>query len=205
VTRSEQIAALAKALATAQRELEGASKDSVNPHFKSKYADLAAVWEACQKVLPKNGIAVIQPVTVVNGEVVVTTMLVHESGEFISCDLPLVPTQSTPQAVGSAITYGRRYGLSSMVGVAPEDDDGNAASSAVTRQSSRPQAVKDFEPEGFQDWWTDMIAVADEGEEALRQAWTSSPAHLRAYATKHKATEWAALKAKTVSLTGAAS
>jgi hypothetical protein len=138
MTRSESIAALAKALAAAQRELEGASKDATNPHFKSKYADLAAVWESCQKVLPKNGIAVIQPVSVVNGEVVVTTMLVHESGEFISCELPLVPSQSTPQAVGSAITYGRRYGLSAMVGVAPEDDDGNAASAGDKTPFVRP-------------------------------------------------------------------
>lgn len=149
MNRSDTINALAAAMAKAQMELEGAPKDSINPHFKSKYADLSAVFAACQKVLPKNGIAVFQPVTVSNGEVVVTTMLVHTSGEFISTDLPLIPTQITPQAVGSAITYGRRYGLSAMCGVCPEDDDGNSASvPQEPRQSpqARPAAATGARP-----------------------------------------------------------
>lgn len=125
--RSASIAKLAGALAKAQGEMEGASKDSTNPHFKSKYADLASVWEACRKPLAKHELAILQPVTADGQHVTVTTILTHSSGEWISEALTMIAQQATPQAVGSTITYGRRYGLSAMVGIAPEDDDGEAA------------------------------------------------------------------------------
>ncbi len=136
--RSQSIAALSSALAKAQGEMEGASKDSTNPHFKSKYADLASVWDACRKPLAKNGLAVLQPVTAEGNAVTVTTILAHCSGEWISESLTMTAQQATPQAVGSTITYGRRYGLSSMVGIAPDDDDGEAA---TARGFSQPTAV----------------------------------------------------------------
>ena len=120
---------LAKALRVAQSIMGTASKDSVNPHFKSKYADLASVWDACRKPLTANGLTILQPVSCDGSNVTITTRLLHESGEFIEESLTLQATQNTPQAIGSAITYGRRYGLSSMIGIAAdEDDDGHQAS-----------------------------------------------------------------------------
>lgn len=125
--RSATIAKLATALSKAQAEMEGATKDSVNPHFKSRYADLAAAWEACRAPLTKHGLAVLQLPRADGPQVTITTLLTHESGEFIGEALTLTAQQNTPQGIGSAITYGRRYGLMALVGIAPEDDDGEAA------------------------------------------------------------------------------
>jgi hypothetical protein len=126
--RSASIAKLAAALAKAQGEIEGASKDKTNPHFKSAYADLASVWDACRAALSKNEIAVIQTPSADGSKVTVETILAHSSGEWISDQLTMTAQDARPQAIGSCITYARRYALSAMVGVAPEDDDGNAAS-----------------------------------------------------------------------------
>jgi hypothetical protein len=126
--RSASIAKLVSALSKAQSEIVGAIKDSENPHFRFKYADLASTWDACRRPLTKNELAVLQPVSASGPHVTVTTILAHASGEWISEALTLTAQQNTPQGVGSAITYGRRYGLAAMVGIAPEDDDGNAAS-----------------------------------------------------------------------------
>ena len=128
-TRSATIGALAAALAKAQGALPHAIKDSANPYFKSKYADLAAVWDACRGPLSTNELAVIQSVLDdPANRVVVETVLMHSSGEWMSSRISMAPKDDTPQAVGSAITYARRYGLQAMVGIAPDDDDGNAAS-----------------------------------------------------------------------------
>ena len=120
-------ARLFKALSLAQAEIKGARKDAENPHLKSKYADLASIWEACREALTKHGLTIIQLPSAVGPVVTVETILGHESGEFISEKLALTAQQHTPQGIGSAITYGRRYGLAAMVGVAPEDDDGEGA------------------------------------------------------------------------------
>jgi hypothetical protein len=192
LTRSASIAALAAALAKAQGEMEGAAKGNLNPHFKSKYADLASVWDACREPLSKHGLAVLQPVSADGPRVTVTTMLVHSSGEWIGEALTMTAQQNTPQGVGSAITYGRRYGLSSMVGIAPEDDDGNAASARAPRVVEEPI----FAPAGFDDWLADLTATADNGTKALRDAWTKSKPAYRDYATKHRNSEWESLKAK---------
>lgn len=125
---SRAIGELAKALWKAQAAMGNAVKDSTNPHFKSKYADLASCWDACRKALTDNGLSVIQPVSADGASVTVTTRLLHESGEFIEDGLTITAVQNTPQGIGSAITYGRRYGLASMIGLAADDDDGNAAS-----------------------------------------------------------------------------
>lgn len=126
--RSDGIAELAKALSAAQREVETASKDSVNPHFNRSYADLASVWQACREPLTKNGLSVMQrPVSEGNRVGVITTVL-HSSGQWMESTLWTVPQQAGPQAMGSCITYLRRYSLSAVAGVAPDDDDGNAAS-----------------------------------------------------------------------------
>ncbi len=131
------------ALAKAQAKIEGASKTNVNPHFRSKYADLASVWDACREALTSNGIAVIQrPVASESGSVAIETILAHESGEYITGTLSMRPTKADPQGIGSAITYARRYALASMVGVAPEDDDGNAASRPSAKPITDEQAAE---------------------------------------------------------------
>jgi hypothetical protein len=129
---SNGIAALAAALSKAQAAMRGAAKDSQNPHFKSKYADLASVWEACREALTANGLSVIQT-TEPSGrdEVIVETALLHDSGEWISSRLAMPVQKADAQGFGSALTYARRYSLAAMVGVAPEDDDGNAATKAA--------------------------------------------------------------------------
>jgi hypothetical protein len=146
--QSEKVAELAKALAKAQSEMSGAIKASVNPHFKSRYADLAAVFDACRAALNKNEIAIVQRVENDPNGVAVSTTLLHSSGEWISdrCWLPVA--QKTAQAYGSAITYGRRYGLAALAGVAAEeDDDGNAASAPMPAQARpQPAPVAQAEP-----------------------------------------------------------
>jgi hypothetical protein len=124
---SPTIGALAAALAKAQAEIEGASKDKLNPHFKSRYADLASVWDACRSPLTGNGLSVVQVPMASGPTVTVVTMMMHSSGEWLRGDLTMTAQQNTPQSVGSAITYARRYALAAMAGVAPEDDDGEQA------------------------------------------------------------------------------
>jgi hypothetical protein len=132
MTRSESIIELAVALSKAQAEMGGAKKDSTNPHFKSKYADLASVVDASLPALNKHGIAVVQFPRLVHAGgtdwlVEVETQLIHTSGQFVADTLALPVTKVDAQGVGSAITYARRYALGAIASVAPEDDDGNAA------------------------------------------------------------------------------
>lgn len=126
--QSEQINELAAALAKAQGKLRGALKDSDNPFFKSRYADLASVWEDCRAALSENGLSVIQFPESDDASLYVVTTLAHSSGQWMRSRLRLTPKDNSPQATGSAITYGRRYALAAAVGVAQVDDDGNAAS-----------------------------------------------------------------------------
>ena len=136
--RSESIEQLAAALAVAQGQMGGALKASENPFFQSKYADLKSVWEACRKPLSDNGLSVAQTPAVreANGyEVVVTTLLMHLSGQWIENELSMWPKDSTPQAIGSCISYARRYALASLVGVYQADDDAESAQSRASAQS----------------------------------------------------------------------
>lgn len=130
---------ISEAIVKAQSEFEAAKKDSTNPHFKTRYADLSSVMAACQTALNANGIAVMQfPATVDRG-VQVVTRLVHTSGQFMESPPLVMPVaQQTPQAYGSALTYARRYSLAAFVGVSTEDDDGHAGS-ARAPQASTPQ------------------------------------------------------------------
>ena len=127
-TMSESIGKLASTLSTAQSQMLGAKADSENPYYKSKYADLASVWDACRKPLTDNKLAVVQTLGGTSENVEIITTLIHESGEWIRGAIMLKPVKADPQGVGSAITYGRRYGLTSILGIIQEDDDGNAAS-----------------------------------------------------------------------------
>jgi hypothetical protein len=140
---SPSITTIAAVLPKAQAEIKGALKDATNPHFRSKYADLTSVIEACKAALNKHGITFLQPVRSGEDGVIVETVLLHTSGEWISDELELPVSKNDAQGVGSAITYGRRYGLQSMVGIPAEDDDGNAAAkSPADRVLARPTDAK---------------------------------------------------------------
>ena len=120
---------IATAMVKAQKEFGPALKSSTNPYFTSKYADLAACVEAVIDALNNNGIALIQKCHESDTGVNVETLLLHESGESLSCGVLHVPaSKQDPQGYGSALTYARRYSLMAACGIAPEDDDGNAAS-----------------------------------------------------------------------------
>lgn len=127
-TQSNEIGKLAEALAKAQAELTGAVKDSTNPFFKSKYADLESVWIACRGPLSRAGLSVSQTTSYLpDAGICVVTTLLHISGQWIQGVLPIMPIKNDPQAVGSAITYARRYALAAIVGVVQVDDDGEGA------------------------------------------------------------------------------
>jgi hypothetical protein len=133
---------LSEALSKVQAVIKGAVKDSQNPFFKSTYADLTSVWEACRKPLTDNGFAVIQLSDTLPDKddyVVIETVLAHSSGEWIKGRLAMKPVKNDPQSIGSCITYARRYALSAMVGIAPEDDDGNQASA---KESEKKESTK---------------------------------------------------------------
>lgn len=117
------------AMAKAQSQIETAIKDKTNPHYKSKYADLGAIWDACRKALTENGLSVMQwPLHSEDGRAHVETLLSHSSGESISRVFSIPVGKQDAHGFGSAITYLRRFSLASVVGVvADEDDDGNAA------------------------------------------------------------------------------
>ncbi len=135
------IGKLAAALAKAQSQMSHAEKSKKNEHFKSRYADLAAVLDAVGPALSANELALVQlPVLSDDKHVSVTTMLIHSSGESLSSTLAVPVSKQDAQGVGSAITYARRYAVMAMCGIAPDDDDGNAA---VGRAPSRAPDADD--------------------------------------------------------------
>lgn len=137
--RSENINELATALNKAQGEIKPAIKDANNPFFKSRYADLAAVYEVCREPLNKNGLSITQHPSAEDNKVTVESIVMHTSGQWMGSRLTMTAKDFTPQGIGSAITYARRYALSSILGIASEeDDDANKASG----RSVAPVAVK---------------------------------------------------------------
>lgn len=148
---SESIKAIAPALLAAQKAIAFAKKDSTNPHFKNKYADLPAVIEAIKPALNDAGISYIQtPAPSDDGKLHLTTTLLHESGEWIADTLVMPLPKQDPQGYGSAITYARRYALAAITGLYQDDDDGNAASGnrsvpAQNDESNEPPQEADAE------------------------------------------------------------
>ena len=165
--KSESIAALAKAIALSQLHVENAMKSSTNPHFKSKYADLAEILNTVRPVFSANGIAIVQTPTFESGVASVATMLCHESGEFIRsiCSSPV--SKQDAQGIGSALTYLRRYSLAAMCGIAQEDDDGqHAVQEPQTQRQAPSRKLSNAEREmGV----ADMKGAPDEA--ALKQVW----------------------------------
>jgi hypothetical protein len=136
----ENMQKIATALVKAQKAFGPALKSSTNPHFKSRYADLAACVEAVIDALNENGIALVQHSHECADGIIIETIFIHESGEMISGGKLHVPaTKQDAQGYGSAMTYARRYSLQAACGIAPEDDDGNNASRAKPK-STRTKA-----------------------------------------------------------------
>lgn len=164
MNKSDSIKNIAAALAAAQSEIEPAIKDKKNPHFKSMYASLEAIWDAAHGPLNKHGISIIQLPCMVGEKPGLETMLVHSSGEFISNSIAFTGPKLDPQGIGTAITYYRRYGVAAALGIPQKDDDGNAASgivpakhvaTVVHHNDQPPLQDEQFGPandwEGFQD------------------------------------------------------
>ena len=172
--------------ATVQSRREGARS------YTYDYADLATILTAVRPALSKYGLAIMQFPTVRRGAVLVTTFLAHgESGEWFAGDLVVALDSADPQAVGSATTYARRYGLTALLGVAAgaQDDDGAAASGQAVKPA--PEA-----PVGYDAWLDDMNSVADEGTARLQATWTTSRPEYRNHLIKTAPQTWAAIKAK---------
>lgn len=140
---SQSIAALAMALSKAQGAIDNAAKDKFNPHFKSKYADLANVVDVVKPALAAHGLSFIQKSHDMPSHAAIETIIIHESGEWISAGIVSVPvSKADAQGYGSANTYARRYSLSAAFGVAAEDDDGNAAAKAKPQFNELPEQIK---------------------------------------------------------------
>lgn len=168
---------IAQAMVKAQREFGPALKTKTNPHLKSKYADLSACVEAVIDALHNNGIALMQHTHNCDNGILVETVFLHESGETLSAGLLHVPAiKADPQGYGSALTYARRYSLMAACGIAPEDDDGQAAS----RKTQMPDRYAVYEA----DTLPAMREAALSGSDALAKAFTALPKSV------HKALFW---------------
>lgn len=189
---SDNLGQLAKALAAAQAEMGAAKKDAVNPHFKSKYADFSAIVDASRPVLAKQGLAILQGTACEGATVTVATRLIHASGEWIESALTMTAKDAAPQSLASVLTYGRRYGWSTLIGLAAdEDDDGEKAS---PRPAQQAQAVSSA-PEGFDAWLAVLEATAKDGTDALKKAWSQSALAFRSHLQNTQRTKVDELKA----------
>ena len=157
-------AALFAAIAQAQGEVENATKSATNPHFKSRYADLAEVLNTVRPTFARHGLAIVQSVSTEQQLVTVATTIAHKEGGFVTSSLSCPAPTSKVQDLGSIVTYLRRYSLSAMAGISQEDDDGNAASQRPAKASTEPQKPSPTQA------LTEAATVAQGGTEALK-AW----------------------------------
>lgn len=142
--KSESITKISADLLKAQSEMSTPVKDAKNPYFNSKYVDLNAILDVSVKVLNDNNISLLQPVTNHDGRNYVQTLLLHSSGEFLGGETEIkAKNPNDPQAEGSGITYARRYGLQSLLGLGAEDDDGTAANKPVKENNSKVSNISD--------------------------------------------------------------
>ena len=134
---SENINEIAAALAKAQAAIQNPKKESENPNFKSRYADLATGLDAVRGVLASHAIALMQPTYMDGDLMMLETRLVHSSGQWVASTYPVCRFPARQQEVGSALTYARRYSMFALVGIAGDDDDGNEASKSETPAPAR--------------------------------------------------------------------
>jgi hypothetical protein len=152
-------AALFAALALAQGEIENASKNAANPHFKSKYADLAEVLNTIRPVFAKHGLTIVQFPQFDGARASVVTLIGHKEGGYITAEATCVPAKSDAQGIGSATTYLRRYSAAAAAGIAQEDDDGQAAA-----HNRKPDAVSAKDAAKVAEFTSAIEGAADETE-----------------------------------------
>ena len=179
MNKSDSLDKLAPALCRAQGKIKHAVKDSANPFYKSRYADLTSVWDAVRDAFQAEGLSVSQIPSNLDGSACLETILMHSSGQWLSGSVPLNPAKNDPQGVGSAISYFRRYALQAIAGVCADDDDGEAAHGRGNnkKQNSAGEPVKK------KPSWTDaqkikageikaaLLAYGDGGAEAFDTLW----------------------------------
>ena len=173
MNKSDSIKNLAVAMCKAQAEMGGAHKAENNPFFKSKYADLKAVVKAVKEPFSNNGLSYVQFPIEEGGRIGVETILMHDSGEWLSNSFTVALTKQDAQGAGSAITYCRRYGLQAIAGIPSEDDDGNNASKG-NQSTGKSEAYKNI-----------MAAIKSNNVEYVQSQWT-----------KEIASEWNSLTLK---------
>ena len=167
------------AFVKAQKEFGPALKSSTNPHFRSKYADLSACVEAVIDALNNNGIGLMQNCHESDTGVIVETMLIHETGETLSCGILHVPaSKQDPQGYGSALTYARRYSLMAACGIAPEDDDGNAASRTVRNPLDSIPKVPPV-PTAMPTQKVDLMAIKEDLPDSGKKTTLPTPGSVR--------------------------
>ncbi len=196
---SESTSNVFAALVKAQGQLSTASKGAENEAFKrngkaGKYADLSDHWAVIRPALAAHDLAAVQELIEGENGVGVITRIIHKSGEWMEFGPLFIPaSKHDAHGYGSACSYGRRYALSAAVGTVAEDDDGNAAKDSKGKEQAAVPQMK--APEGFDDWWDDMVAVSDEGLPALEKAFQSTARKdIKAYAVGARREQWAALK-----------
>ena len=178
---------LVEALANAQSEMRNPAFDKVNPHFKSKFASLAAVRDAVVPVLARHGVAMTQTYDLRDGAQVLLTTL-YKGNETIVSAVPL-PAYQQSQQWASATTYIRRVSLMAIAGVCGDEDDDAEEAVQVVRKA--PQSAA---PHGFDSWWADMGAVAQEGSDALKSAWMAAPVDYRSHVQSVYTAQWDTMK-----------
>lgn len=178
INMSPSVGKLAEALSKAQGQIKGAVKDSSNPFFKSKYADLASVIEAFRDPFSANGLALVQIPGNNGSQVTVETLLIHSSGEWVSGSIGVKPAKDDAQGLGSVITYLRRYAAAAFTGVAQIDDDGEAA---VGRESTdRPKVTIDKKTR--EEFCRQVREAMANGDEMLvKQLWSEWGQEEKAY------------------------
>lgn len=201
----ESLKQVSAALVKAQKAFGPAMKDKTNPAFRSKYADLGACIEAVIDGLHSNGIALIQKQHPNDGGVSVETIFLHESGEHFSAGILTVPAaKQDPQGYGSALTYARRYSLMAACGIAPEDDDGNAASRAkkpaAVAHSGPAIAFSDLSPDWqawIAEWARDVANTFEQQGPAAAAALIKATVEREQLEDGHQVAMWAKLDSKT--------
>lgn len=175
MNRSDCIAELAKSLAAAQLEVENAGKNAANPHFRSRYADLAEVLNTVRPVFAKHGLSFVQMPSYAAPNASVETLLLHSSGEFISGNCSMPVSRHDAQGVGSAITYLRRYSLAAMAGISQEDDDAAIRPTAEPQRGDPPAyAQSDFD-RNFPAWARAIAGGKKSHEEIIAAVESRAP------------------------------
>ena len=190
--KSEQINELAISLSLAQGSMHAATKDSTNPYFKNKYASLASVIDSIRKPLADNGLSLTQHASVDGNIVTVETVILHKSGQWMSSNIKMNSKDVSAQGIGSTITYARRYSLSSILGIAAEeDDDGNASSKPEEKsQPAKTQVNPNYEKaaERFKSNSDEDLITSEQGSALM--TFLAKGGHLREDLQQYIMFEW---------------